>query len=260
MPPKTVTENSHFVPFAQPDLTAAEIAAVERVMRSGWLIEGQVARTLERAVGEAVDNPRIVATNSATNAFLSLFMALGIGRGDEVIFPTWTFTSPPLMAHLVGATPVFVDIDETDLNIDATAVAAAITARTKAIVPTHFAGNPADLAALADIASAAGAALIDDAAHAFGAWHGGRPVGICDRSRATVFSTYATKCITTAEGGLTAVADDDLRDRIRRTGRCGIDHGTYAREADFKDERGDKLEHVEWVNGEAVLTGTHPPC
>lgn len=191
-----------------------------------------MTRALEGSVGAAIGNPRIVATNSATNAFLSLFMALGIGRGDEVIFPTWTFTSPPLMAHLVGATPVFVDIDETDLNIDAAAVAAAITPRTKAIVPTHFAGVPADLAALADIASAAGIPIIEDAAHAYGAQYGGRPLGTCDYSVATVFSTYVTKCVTTAEGGLTATADDDLRDRMRRAGSCGIDRGTYARDGD----------------------------
>ncbi|MCP4327224.1 MAG: DegT/DnrJ/EryC1/StrS family aminotransferase [Alphaproteobacteria bacterium] len=232
MPPDSPIGAPCLVPFAQPDLTAAEIAAVERVMRSGWLIEGAVTQTLEKTVGEAVGNPRIVATNSATSAFLSLFMALGIGRGDEVIFPTWTFTSPPLMAHLVGATPVFVDIAESDLNIDAAAVAAAITPRTRAIVPTHFAGKPADLAALANVAHGAGVALIEDAAHAYGACYGGRPLGTCEHSQTTVFSTYATKCVTTAEGGLTAVASDGLRNQMRRAGRCGIDRGTFAREGD----------------------------
>ncbi len=134
-----------FIPFALPDLTEAEIAAVVEVLRSGWLTTGSRAKEFEARFGEAVGARHCVAVNSCTAALHLALEAVGIGSGDEVIVPTMTFTATAEVVRYLQAVPVLVDIRACDHNVDPEAVERALTARTRAIVPVHFGGVPADM-------------------------------------------------------------------------------------------------------------------
>ncbi|MBO3663526.1 DegT/DnrJ/EryC1/StrS family aminotransferase [Microbacterium stercoris] len=221
-----------FIPFAIPDITEAEVQAVAETVRSGWLTTGPNAAAFEREFTEylGAEDLHAVAVNSATAGLHLAVEALGLGPGDEVLVPTWTFTATAEVVRYVGATPVFVDVLPDTLNIDLDAAAALVTPRTKAIIPVHFAGVPIGTAALAEFASAQRIDVIEDAAHAFPVQDAGRFVGD-SASRAIVFSFYATKTIATGEGGMLVTRDADLARRARTMRLHGISRDVFNRYA-----------------------------
>lgn len=218
------------IPFALPDIGPAEIDAVVDTLRSGWLTSGpQVARfetDFAESVGGGVE---AVATNSATAGLHLALEALGVGVGDEVILPTWTFTATAEVVRYLGAQPVLVDVDRSTLNLSLERVVEALTPRTRAIIPVHMAGLPVDLRALRNRLGDRDIAVVEDAAHAFPASYGGSSVGSCEFSDACVFSFYANKPITTGEGGMVTTVDEALSDRMRVMRLHGIDRDVFNR-------------------------------
>jgi dTDP-4-amino-4,6-dideoxygalactose transaminase len=195
--------------FQPPAIGDEEIAAVAETLRSGWLTTGPRAAELERRMAEYLEAEHVLALASGTAALHLALVALGVGPGDEVI--TTTITWPATVNVIVhsGATPVFVDVLEGDLNIDPALVARAVSERTKAIVPVDLAGQPADLDPLLEL----GVPIVEDAAHAAESWYRGRKVGaIAD---VTCFSLYATKNIAAGEGGLIATNRADVAQAVR---------------------------------------------
>ena len=203
------TRRETMLGFQPPAIGDEEIAAVAETLRSGWLTTGPRAAELERRMAEYLQAEHVLALASGTAALHLALVGLGVGPGDEVI--TTTITWPATVNVIVhsGATPVFVDVLEGDLNIDPALVAAAVTGRTKAIVPVDLAGQPADLDPLLEL----GVPIVEDAAHAAESWYRGRKVGaIAD---VTCFSLYATKNIAAGEGGLIATNREDVAQAVR---------------------------------------------
>ena len=196
------------IPAAKPEIGAEERAAVERVMLSGMLAQGPEVAAFESEFSAIVDGRHSVAVNSGTSALHMAFVAAGIGAGDEVIVPSFSFAATANAVGLAGATPVFVDIELDHFNMDPAAVEAAITPRTRAIMPVHLYGHPADLVALTAIAEKHGLLLFEDAAQAHAASVNGKPVGAW--GIAGSFSFYPTKNMTSGEGGMITTASDDL--------------------------------------------------
>jgi len=225
-------ETLEFLPFARPSITDAERSAVLEVLDSGWLTTGPRTREFEARFAEFVGSPYAVALNSATAGLHLALEAIGVGPGDEVIVPTWTFASTGEVVTYLGARPVLVDIDADSLNVTPQAVLGALTARTKAVVPVHLAGRPMEIVRLTSLLDERGVAVIEDAAHSFPSLiggEGGRVAGTV--GRAGVFSFYATKTITTGEGGMVVTADQVLADRVRQMSLHGISRGAWDRYA-----------------------------
>jgi dTDP-4-amino-4,6-dideoxygalactose transaminase len=218
-----------FLPFALPDIGEEEIAAVVACLRSGWVTTGPATRQFEQEfrtyLGGEVDT---ISVNSATAGLHLALECLGIGPGDEVIVPTLTFTATAEVVRYLGATPVFVDVDPATLNLSPTAVEAAITGRSRAIVPVHYAGMACDMDALLEVARTHGLRVVEDAAHAFPTRYRGRLVGTLD-SDITVFSFYANKTMTTGEGGMVVTRDPELARRIRLMRLHGISQDAFNR-------------------------------
>ena len=206
---KLESRRSSFLSFQPPAIGDEEIAAVAETLRSGWLTSGPRAAELERRFAELTGAEHAVALASGTAAMHLALAALGLGPGDEVITTPITWPATANVIVHVGATPVFVDVRDADVNIDPLAVEKAVTPRTKAILPVDLAGQPADLDRLLDL----GVPVIEDAAHAIGAEYRGRPVGSI--ARATCFSLYATKNVAAGEGGVVTTDDDDLAGELR---------------------------------------------
>lgn len=222
-------DRSAFVPFAVPDIGDAEIDAVVAALRSGWLTTGPNAAAFEREFGEFLGGGlHTVAVNSATAALHLALDGLGIGPGDEVIVPTWTFTATAEVVRYRGATPVIVDVDAATLNLDLTRAERAVGPRTRAVLPVHFAGLPVDRASLAGFAHSHGLYVVEDAAHAFPVTSDDRLVGDSD-SDAVVFSFYATKTITTGEGGMLVTSSPELAARARTMRLHGINRDVFDR-------------------------------
>lgn len=218
------------VPFSLPDLGAAEKRAVSDAMDSGWVTSGPQMAAFEAEFAVFVGGDvQAVATNSATAGLHLALEAIGVGLGDEVIVPTWTFTATAEVVRYLGATPVLVDIDPVTLQIDPVKVEAALTARTKAIMPVHMAGLSADMAALAAISHPRGIKIIEDAAHALPTTSHGHTVGSLRWSDAAVFSFYANKTITTGEGGMVTTRDPTMAARMRTMRLHGIDRDVFSR-------------------------------
>ena len=195
--------------FQPPAIGEEEIAAVTETLRSGWLTTGPRAAELEQRMAEYLEAEHVLALASGTAALHLSLVALGIGAGDEVITTPITWPATANVIVHAGATPVFVDVRDGDLNIDPERVAAAVTGRTKAILPVDLAGQPADLDPLLEL----GLPLIEDAAHAAESAYRGRKVGtIAD---ATCFSLYATKNIAAGEGGLIATNRGDVAEAVQ---------------------------------------------
>ena len=215
------------VPFYRAALDDADIQAVVDVLRSGWLTLGPRTAEFEAACGAAVGAPHAVATSSCTAALFLALKGWGIGPGDEVIVPSLTFAASVNTIVHTGATPVLADIELGSCGLDPAEVVALVTPRTRAIVAVDYAGQPCLLPELLELARANGLHLLEDAAHAFGAELDGRPVG--GWSPATAFSFYATKCITTGEGGLLACEDAELADAVRLLGYHGMRRDAWKR-------------------------------
>ncbi len=225
-----VVTASPFLPFALPDIGEAEIAEVVDTLRSGWLTTGPKTRRFEEAFSAYLGDTTLqsLAVNSATAGLHLALEALGIGPGDEVITTTYTFTATAEVVRYLGADVKLVDIDPATLCIAPAAVEAAITPRTRAIVPVHFGGLAADMPALIDIARRHGLAIVEDAAHALPTSSAGRRIGTLDTD-ATVFSFYATKTIATGEGGMVATRRADLAARMRTMRLHGMSRDAFDR-------------------------------
>ncbi|MEH4563094.1 UDP-4-amino-4-deoxy-L-arabinose aminotransferase [Klebsiella oxytoca] len=218
---------SDFLPFSRPSMGDAELAALREVLQSGWITTGPKNQALEEAFCALTGNRHAIAVSSATGGMHVTLMALGISAGDEVITPSQTWVSTLNMICLLGATPVMIDVDPENLMITPEAVEAAITPRTKAIVPVHYAGAPVDIDAIRAIAECHGIPVIEDAAHAAGTYYKGRHVGW--RGTA-IFSFHAIKNMTCAEGGLVVTDDDELAARIRSLKFHGLGVDAYDRQ------------------------------
>ncbi|MCO5124184.1 MAG: DegT/DnrJ/EryC1/StrS family aminotransferase, partial [Rhizobacter sp.] len=219
-----------FLPFALPEIGEEEIAEVVDTLRSGWITTGPKAKRFEEDfiafLGDA--SLQAIAVNSATAGLHLALEALDIGPGDEVITTTHTFTATAEVVRYLGADVVLVDIDPATLNIDPRAVEAAITPRTKAVVPVHYAGLAADMGAILDIARRHGLKVVEDAAHALPTTCGGKLVGTL-ASDACVFSFYANKTMTTGEGGMLVTRDAALAKRARVMRLHGMSRDAFDR-------------------------------
>jgi dTDP-4-amino-4,6-dideoxygalactose transaminase len=199
--------SGRIVPFATPDLNEDEIAAVVAALRSRWITTGPRTKEFEQAVARYVGAPAALAVNSGTAAMHVALKALGVGPGDAVVTSTMTFVSTVHVIEQSGATPVLVDVEPGTLNIDPDRVAEAVATHpsVKALLPVHYGGHPCAMAPLLALAAERGLAVVEDAAHALGAAYRGVPVGAVPEGaddRAVAFSFYATKNLTTAEGGM----------------------------------------------------------
>lgn len=214
------------IPFYVPDISDAEKKAVIDVLDSSWITTGPVAHTLEDRVKTLLDSRFAIAVSSASMGILIALKAAGVSSGDEVIIPTFTFAATANAVIHAGATPVFADSLPSG-NINPDHVLSLISERTKAIIPVHFAGLPANMKALRSIADSHNLVLIEDAAHAFGSRYSldGPFVGASSpfAGDMTVFSLYATKNITSAEGGIITTSSRFFADKIRILYANGID-------------------------------------
>jgi len=201
-----------FLPFSRPALGEEELAAVRAVFASGWITTGPKNAELEQAFCELTGNQHAIAVSSATAGLHVTLLALGIQPGDEVITPSLTWVSTLNIITLLGATPVMVDVDRHTLMVTAEQIDAAITPRTRAIIPVHYAGAPVDLASICALGERYGIPVIEDAAHAIGCHYDSQHVG---QRGTAIFSLHAIKNITCAEGGIVVTDDGDLADRIR---------------------------------------------
>jgi perosamine synthetase len=200
------------IPISKPQIGETEKQAVLEVLSSGMLAQGQRVAQLEERYTEVCGTYYAVATSSGTTALHIALMAHGIGSGDEVITTPFTFIATVNSVLFVGATPVLVDIEEETFNIDPALVEAAVTPRTRAIMPVHLYGYPCDMDAILDIAQRHGLIVIEDTAQAIGATYKGKPAGSFGTG---CFSLYATKNIAAGEGGMITTNDEALADRCR---------------------------------------------
>ncbi|WP_294194890.1 DegT/DnrJ/EryC1/StrS family aminotransferase [uncultured Cloacibacillus sp.] len=218
-----------FLPFALPDIGEEEIAEVVDSMRSGWLTTGPKTKAFEHDFADYIGGGvAAMAVSSATAGLHLALEACGIRAGDEVITSVYTFTSTAEVIRYLGADPVFADIDEHTLNISPESIEKAITPKTKAIMPVHVGGLPCDMDAILAIAKKHGLKVVEDAAHAFPVRYKGRMIGALD-SDAAVYSFYATKTITTGEGGMVVTKNKDMVKRIKTMRLHGIDRDAYDR-------------------------------
>ena len=218
---------SDFLPFSRPSMGSEELAALQEVLTSGWITTGPKNQALEEAFCQLTGNQHAIAVSSATAGMHVTLMALGIGPGDEVITPSLTWVSTLNMIVLLGATPVMIDVDRDTLMVTPDAIDAAITPRTKAIVPVHYAGAPCEIDAIHAIGERHGIPVIEDAAHAAGTYYKNRHVGW---KGTAIFSFHAIKNMTCAEGGLVVTDNAQLAQRIRSLKFHGLGVDAYDRQ------------------------------
>jgi len=216
-----------FIHFAPPVIGRDDIEEVVAALESGWLSTGPRVQRFEQAFAKYIGSRHAIAVNSCTAAMHLSLLESGVGPGDEVITTPLTFCATVNVIVHTGATPVFADVDERTMNVSAPAVANALTDRTRALLPVHFAGRPFDAAALGALAKTRGLALVEDAAHAVETIAGGAKVGTT--ADLSCFSFYATKNLTTGEGGMVTTDSDVHADRIRSAALHGMSQGAWAR-------------------------------
>ena len=221
---------SDFLVFGSPAIEQDEIDEVVDSLKSGWISTGPKVARFESHFAEYIGAPFARALNSCTAGLHLSLLVAGVGPGDEVITTPMTFAATGNVIVHVGATPVFVDIDRATMNIDPAAIEAAITPRTKAILPVHFAGRPCDMDPILDCASRHGLVVIEDAAHAIEAWYHGRKVGTL--GDLSCFSFYVTKNLVTGEGGMVTTANEEWAHAIERWGLHGLSRGAWKRYSD----------------------------
>ena len=218
-----------FIPFASPDIGEEEISAVVNCMRSGWITTGPMCKKFEKAFSDYLAGcGESIAVNSATAGLHLALEALGIGPGDEVIVPSLTFTATAEVVRYLGAQAVFVDIEPETLNIATAAIEAAITPKTRAVIPVHYAGLACDMDEILQVAARHKLRVVEDAAHAFPTRYRERLIGTLE-SDVVVFSFYANKTMTTGEGGMVVTRDPVLAERIRLMRIHGISSDAFNR-------------------------------
>ncbi|HWB85968.1 MAG TPA: DegT/DnrJ/EryC1/StrS aminotransferase family protein [Bryobacteraceae bacterium] len=236
-----------FIRFHRPSIGEDEINEVVETLKSGWLTTGPRVARFEREFREHTAAPQAIAVNSATAGLHLALAGLGIGPGDEVITTPMTFCATVQAILHVGATPVLADIGE-DGNIDPEQIEQRITARTRAIIPVHLAGLPCNMDAIWALARDRGIQVVEDAAHAAGAFYEGRPIGAGpagngNASDAVAFSFYATKNLTTGEGGMITTHLSKLAETVRLLALHGVSHDAWDRYSDHGDWHYDVLAH-----------------
>ena len=215
------------IPYCLPKISEEEIAEVVDTLRSGWLTMGPKTIAFEAQIAEYTGAKYAVAVNSCTAALHLSLIAYGIGSGDEVITSPYTFASTGNVIIHSGAKPVFVDIKKDTFNIDPEKINEAITPKTKAIIPVHFAGQPCDMKEIQEIADDHNLLVIEDAAHAIGAEYHGKKIG--SLSDTTCFSFYATKNMTTGDGGAVTTNDPNIAEKMRILRLHGISKDAWKR-------------------------------
>ena len=217
----------NFLPFSTPSISEDEIAAVADVLRSGWITTGPNSGKFEEAFAAYTGAAGAVAVSSATGGMHCVLLALGIGPGDEVITPSMTWVSTVNLICLLGATPVFADVDRDTLMVSRATVEPLITERTKAIIPVHYAGAAADLDPLRKLAAERGITLIEDAAHAAGTEYKGARIG---KTGTAIFSFHPIKNMTTGEGGMVCSDDEELLAKVKSLKFHGLGVDAYDRQ------------------------------
>jgi perosamine synthetase len=215
------------MPFALPDIDETEFQEVKEALQSGWITTGPKTKQFEREFAKAVGAKHAIAVNSCTAAMHLALEALGVRQGDEVITSPYTFAATAEVIRYFEARPVFVDVDPRSLNLNPDLIEQAVTPKTKIILPVHLAGMPANMDAIKDVATRHGIPLIEDAAHAFPSAYKGKSIGSI--SEFTCFSFYATKPITTGEGGMITTDNDVWADRCRIMSLHGISKDGWKR-------------------------------
>src|SRR6185436_2353218 len=218
------------IPFHIPSIGEEEIAELVDTLRNGWLTTGPKTKQFEKDFAAFVGAKHAVAVNSATSGLHLALEALGVRAGDEVIIPTYTFTATGEVVTYLGARPVLADVRRDTFNLDATTIEPLITPRTKAIIPVHVAGQMCDMDPILDLARRHDLRVLDDAAHSLPATYKGRSVGTM--GDASVFSFYATKTITTGEGGMVTTDREDLASRMRQMSLHGLSGNAWNRYGD----------------------------
>ena len=218
---------SEYLPFHVPDIGDEEILSVVETLRSGWLTTGTKVKQFEKEFAERLGTSNAVAVNSCTAALHLALEAIGLREGDEVIIPTMTFAATAEVVHYFKATPVLVDCQDNTLNLDVDLIERAITPKTKAIIPVHFAGQPCAMDQVLAIAHSHHLKVIEDAAHALPASYHGKMIGTL--GDITCFSFYATKTITTGEGGMATTENPEWAQRIRMLSLHGISQDAWKR-------------------------------
>jgi dTDP-4-amino-4,6-dideoxygalactose transaminase len=223
------SSRTDFLPFAVPDIGEEEIAEVVHSLISGWLTTGPKTRRFEQEFADFIGGGvEALAVNSATSGLHLALEAVGVSADDEVITTPYTFTATAEVIRYLGAHPVFVDIDPETLNIDPDRLEAAVTPRTKAIVPVHFAGLACDMDRILEIARVHDLRVVEDAAHALPATYRDTLVGSLG-SDAAVFSFYATKTLATGEGGMIVTRHPEIAERCRIMRLHGISRDAFDR-------------------------------
>jgi dTDP-4-amino-4,6-dideoxygalactose transaminase len=216
-----------FLPFYMPDIAEDEIQAVMETLRSGWLTTGVRVRQFEEDFAHYVGSQHAVAVNSGTAALHLALDAVGVKEGDEVLVPTMTFAATAEVVLYFRAKPVLVDCRHDTMNLDPDQIEKVITSRTKAIIPVHIGGQPCDMDRILEIARERHLKVIEDAAHALPTRYRGRLVGTI--GDITCFSFYATKTITTGEGGMATTDNPEWAERMRIMSLHGISHDAWKR-------------------------------
>lgn len=217
---------SEFLPFSPPSLGEEEISEVVATLRSGWITRGPRTARFEAAFSDVVRAPGALAVNSCTAALHLALAAHDVGPGDEVITSTMTFAATANVVEHLGARPVLVDVERDTLNLDPEALARAVTDRTRAVIPVHYAGHPAEMDAIDDVAERHGLLVVEDAAHALPAAYRGRTIG--SGTNPVAFSFYATKNLTTGEGGM-LTGEGDWLERARILSLHGLSRDAWNR-------------------------------
>lgn len=221
--------NIKFLPFALPELGQEEIDEVVDSLKSGWITTGPKAKKFETDFREFLGGRvECISVNSATSGLHLALEAVGVGAGDEVIIPSYTFTATAEVIRYLNATPVFVDVNHHDFNISVDAIKAAITPKTKVIIPVHFAGQSCDMDEIIALAKQHDIRVIEDAAHALPTRYKGKMIGQLE-SDVTVFSFYANKTMTTAEGGMLVTKNAEIASRCKIMRLHGISRDAFDR-------------------------------
>jgi perosamine synthetase len=218
------------IPFHRPSIGAEEEDAVLEVLRSGWLTTGERAVAFEEAIRQAVGSRHAIAVSSATAAMHLALEAAGVGPGDEVIVPTYTFAACGEVVHYLGGRVRLVDVDRRTLNVTADTISAGLNGRTKAVIVVHVGGLMAQMVPILELARERDLFVLEDAAHALPARQGGRNAGTIGNAGALSF--YATKPVTTGEGGALLTNDDRIADRARLMRLHGLSHDAWRRYLD----------------------------